>query len=167
MGMEEAGHYGSMEQNENEVEEEVYHYEAHESLEDEQFELHTHAKKDLAHDQSDPYKFGDGKELVGIEDLFLEQQNIIDEVISVQTPQQKTTSSEILIMAVDEQADGEDEVLLVDKKSKSFEGALDGVAVEAKCATSNESSEDSRGNKDLLGMMNEELANETELMYEE
>ena len=50
MGMEEAGHYGSMEQNENEVEEEVYHYEAHESLEDEQFELHTHAKKDLAHD---------------------------------------------------------------------------------------------------------------------
>jgi len=41
------------------------------------------------------------------------------------------------------------------------------VAVEAKCATSNESSSDSRGNKDLLGMMNEELGHATELLYED
>ena len=43
---------------------------------------------------------------------------------------------------------------------------VEGVAVEAKCATENESSDDSRDNKDLLGMMNEELEHETELLYE-
>ena len=53
-----------------------------------------------------------------------------------------------------------------EQEAAKFEGALDGVAVEAKCATSNESSSDSRGNKDLLGLMNEELEHETELLYE-
>lgn len=52
-------------------------------------------------------------------------------------------------------------------QSKKYEGGLDGVAVEAKCPTSHQSSSDSRGNKDLLGMMNEELEHETELLYEE
>lgn len=51
-------------------------------------------------------------------------------------------------------------------ESKKFEDALAEMAVEVKCATSNASSSDSRGNKDLLGMMNEELEHETELLYE-
>ena len=50
---------------------------------------------------------------------------------------------------------------------KQFENGLDGVTVEAKCATSNESSADSRDNKDLLGMLNEELEHQTELLYED
>ena len=57
--------------------------------------------------------------------------------------------------------------MLLDKSKESFDGALDGVAVEAKCATSNESNADSRGNKDLLGMMDEELEHETQLLWEE
>ena len=74
--MQEGGNYGSMEQNCNEkqnisndeIEEELYHYEAHESLEDEQFELHTQVNKDLADDQNDPYKYGEERELEGNED---------------------------------------------------------------------------------------------------
>lgn len=44
---------------------------------------------------------------------------------------------------------------------------LDDLAVTSKCATSHESSSDSRGNKDLLGLIDEELEHETELLYEE
>ena len=89
-------------------------------------------------------------------------------------PQQKTSSSQKLAAEVDSGSAGaqggekleQPEGNSTGSKQEKFEGALDGVAVEAKCATSNESSSDSRGNKDLLGMMNEELEHETELLYE-
>ena len=63
-GMQEGNNYNSN----DEIEEELYHYEAHESLEDEQFELHTQVNKDLAGDQNDPYKYGEDPELEGNED---------------------------------------------------------------------------------------------------
>ena len=63
-------------------------------------------------------------------------------------------------MSDDESANGmtkEDNHGKTKKVSASIDGGLDDVAVEAKCATSNESNSASRDDKDLLGLMNEEL----------
>ena len=148
----------------NEIDEGVFHYDqAHESLEEEIFELHTQTNKDLADEQIEPFMHDDEAAHTP------KEQDKNSPLSNTDLPKPKTSSSQKLVADVESagmQGGGDEAAQDENNKEEKFEGALDGVAVEAKCATSNESSSDSRGNKDLLGMMNEELEHETELLYE-
>ena len=125
----------------------IFHYENHESLEDEQFELNTGNK--------------DGEQ----EDIAVTGTGVVNEqsLFSDRSPSHaKQTSSAKQLQepnTAQKQTNGDLGGVCGSK--------LDDLAVEAKCATSNESSSDSRGNKDLLGYIDEELEHETELLYEE
>lgn len=167
----------------------VFHYEQdHESLEDEVFELHTTANKNDADNENGAAQIFDQQEEEEEEDVIAED---IDIDIDIEQPgdlygdfksqpKKKQSNSQSMLesssgvpkenMMIKGQlgiSDGIDNDQSNVTPLQQFENGLDGVAVEAKCATSNESSSNSRCNKDLLGLMNEELEHETELLYEE
>ena len=102
--------------------------------------------------------------------MLQEDDGVLSALSNTELPlENKTSSSQKLGAEVDSGAKDDGKVGGGGKgteSTKPFEVGLDGVAVEAKCATSHEDSSDSRGNEDLLGMMNEELEHETELLYE-
>ena len=140
----------------------VFHYEPeHESLEDEIFELHTANKGD----ETDPANRGTNSL-----EMLQEDDGVMSALSNTELPHEnKSSSSQKLGAEVDSGVKDDGKVGGGGKgteSTKPFEVGLDGVAVEAKCATSHEDSSDSRGNEDLLGMMNEELEHETELLYE-
>mmetsp|Transcript_14721 Transcript_14721/g.18489 ORF Transcript_14721/g.18489 Transcript_14721/m.18489 type:complete len:147 (-) Transcript_14721:52-492(-) len=136
----------------------IFHYENHESLEDEVFELHTN-NKDGDNEADNIFS----RQAVDISAQAKEPGILFGDRSPSHHSKQASSAKQL-----PEPNTSQDDVSAEEEVGGGSSSVkLDDLAVEAKCATSHESSSDSRGNKDLLGMIDEELEHETELLYEE